>query len=193
MFRLIFKSFLCVAVSSVFAGNITVGETYPIAEPDLYKEIKTRAGNLKNAGIPDKDWANDDVFEGSLLPVAIEDKSRLFDPTYLLPRAMIDAEGRTLYPKGYPVNVYEKFTMPGRFIVINNSDEHFNWLKTVANLTESDMVLLAGGNVIHARKSQKIRFYALDQRGIERLGLKAVPSIVSQEKTQLRVNEYAVD
>jgi len=52
--------------------------------------------------------------------------------------------------------------------------------------------MLANGNVYEARQRTKLTLYLLDERFIERFGVKRVPSIVHQEGTMVRVQEYAL-
>jgi conjugal transfer pilus assembly protein TraW len=184
---------LCVA-GQAWAGKVVVlGPAYPIAEPDTLQEIR--------AAIAGRDWSNYvrrepstyTAFQSTALPRAEKTASHLFDPTYLLPEDVRDAEGKVLFPKGLPINVYNRIKVPGRYIVIGDSQEDFDWLLDVARPGPQDKVLLAGGNTLLARQQRGVPVYTLDARFIERFGLRAVPSIVQQEGTQLRVSEFRVD
>lgn len=188
---------VCLASAAALAAPpvtpaVTLGPTYPIAEPDTLEEIQ------RNAAVRDwKRWmqkspADYGAFQSARLPHAKRDAVRLFDPTYVLPNDIADETGRLIAAKGTRVNVYTKVTMRGRMIVIGNTDAHFTWLTEVAKPTANDKVLLANGNVLLARRNRQVLVYLLDERFIERFGLKAVPSIVSQEGLMLRVHEYAV-
>lgn len=185
---------LALASAPALAGkSVTVGQTYPITERDVLDEIKARAGTV--------DWqkwmvrapANYGAFESAALPRATETRSRLFDPTYYLPDDIKDDKGKVLAPKGLPVNVYTRIKVPFRYIVIGDTPEDQTWLREVAQPKSGDKILLAGGNVFSVRRSTSIPVHMLDARFIERFGLQAIPSIVQQEGTQLRVNEYRVE
>ena len=115
---------------------------------------------------------------------------RQFDPTYLLPRDIKDGNGKVLFAKGTPINVYERMQMPGRMIVISDRDSHYRWLNEVAKPTERDKILIGGGNVLEARRRHRANFYQLDARGVERFGLERLPAIVEQDGVMLRVSEY---
>lgn len=186
-----------VSVTALLAGanalaGPTLGPTYPIAEPDTLEEIRARASV--------KDWqrwmrkspTDYSAFQSAHLPHARRNAVRSFDPTYVLPNDIADENGKVIAAKGTRINVYTKLRMRGRMIVIGNTDAHFKWLTDVAKPTSDDKVLLANGNVLTARRNRQVLVYLLDERFIERFGLKAVPSIVSQDGLRLRVEEYAV-
>lgn len=183
---------LLLAFSTAQADK-TIGQTFPIAEPDTRDEIKAKAGMADWQAWMKPGVENASAYYAAKLPFAQEDDSRLFDPTYHLPRDMKDKDGRILYPAGYPINIYNRIRMPGRYIVIAHRPSHYDWLDDVAKPTANDKVLLAGAHVLAARKATERELWRLDDRMIERFGLQAVPAIVSQEGTQLRVQEYAVD
>ena len=184
---------LCAAGPASAGKVIVLGPAYPIAEPDTLQEIR--------AAIAGRDWSNYarrepstyTAFQSTPLPRAEKTASHLFDPTYLLPDDVRDADGKVLFPKGLPINVYTRIKVPGRYIVIGDSQEDFDWLRDVAMPGPQDKVLLAGGNTLLARQQRGVPVYTLDSRFIERFGLRAVPSIVQQEGTQLRVSEFRVD
>jgi conjugal transfer pilus assembly protein TraW len=174
------------------AGQSIIGPTFPIAEPDTRAEIKAKAASVDwhawAMRSPDKYAA----FNAAKLPRAGKDGTYLFDPTYPLPQALLDRNGQVLYPAGYLINVYRTLKMPGRMIVIGPSDADYAWLMSVAKPTRVDKVLLANGNVFDERVKRHAPLFLLDQRFIERFGLRTVPSIVTQEGEKLRVTEYLV-
>jgi conjugal transfer pilus assembly protein TraW len=179
------------AVDVAVAGP-TLGPTYPIAEPDTLDEIKRSAASRDWQRWMRKAPTDYGAFQSATLPHAKRNAVRLFDPTYVLPNDIADENGKVIAAKGTRINVYTKLTMRGRMIVIGNTDAHFRWLTDVAKPTSDDKVLLANGNVLTARRNRQVLVYLLDDRFIERFGLKAVPSIVSQDGLKLRVEEYAV-
>lgn len=170
----------------------TLGPTYPIAEPDTLEEIRQRASTQDWQRWMRKSPTDYGAFQSARLPHAKRNAVRSFDPTYVLPNDIADENGKVIAAKGTRINVYTKLTMRGRMIVIGNTDAHFKWLTEVAKPTSNDKVLLANGNVLLARRNRQVLVYLLDERFIERFGLRAVPSIVSQDGLRLRVEEYAV-
>lgn len=190
------KLALAISLSGMTGAGLAdqkIGQTFPVVEPDVLQEIQTKAGQKDWRSWMKKAPMDGTAYQSEHLPVAQEDKSRLFDPTYAIPFDIPDGKGNIRYPKGYKVNVYDKITMPGRFIAIGDLPAHYEWLDKVAKPSAADKVLLAGGHVLNARKKHKRNIYVLDERMIERFGLEAVPAIVEQEGNMLRVTEYAID
>ncbi len=182
------------ASASALAGkSVIVGKTYTIAEPDTLEEIKSKASAVDWKAWMRKAPANYGAFQSTALPRATETASHLFDPTYILPDDIRDADGKLIAPKGLPINVYRRIKVPGRYIVIGDTPEDFAWLRDVAHPVSGDKIILAGGNVYQVRQHTSVQVLILDPRFIERFGLRAVPSIVQQEGIQLRVSEYRVD
>lgn len=171
-----------------------LGQTFSIAEPDLMEEIKRRAASTDwKAMMQRKDPSTFSAFQTANLPPTASPASFLFDPTYTLPQHVVDGRGTVLYPAGTTINVYERRKFPGRTIVISPTIEHFKWLNEVAKPTAQDKVLMAGANMLDVQQlAGANRVYALDARIIERFGLRSVPSIVQQEGTLLRVQEFVI-
>lgn len=186
----------CVMVVGLAAGGErrTLGQTFPIAEPDLLEEIKQRAASADwKAMVRRQDPGTFTGFQTTTLPAATAPSSFLFDPTYTLPQDVVDQNGTVLYPAGTTINVYARRQFPGRTIVIAADAAHLAWLDETAKPTAADKVLISGANMLEARQlAGARRIYALDERLVERFGLRAVPSIVHQEGTQLRVREYVI-
>jgi conjugal transfer pilus assembly protein TraW len=183
------------AISTAAIGgsqDVTLGQTYSIAEPDVLREIKTAAAARDWQTWVRKQPKDYSAFDSIRLPRNKVDSSRLFDPTYTLPRDIKDDTGRVLALAGTKVNVYAKRKREGRYLVIGGTPEDYRWLDEVAKVTEKDRILLANENVYVQRKATKRQIFILDEHFAERLGLRGVPSIVEQEGTMLRVREYAI-
>ncbi len=183
----------CVSASALAGKSVTVGKTYSIAEPDLLDEIKRKAAAADFGKWARKAPAEYTAFQSAALPRVRKTESHLFDPTYILPDDIRDATGKLIAPKGLPINVYTRIKVPGRYIVIADTPEDFQWLRDVAKPVSGDKILLAGGNVLRVRERTSVPVFLLDPRFIERFGLRAVPSVVQQEGNRLRVSEYLVE
>lgn len=178
---------------TAYAAKIEVlGPTYPIVEVDTSQELRQKAAAIDWKKYMMRDPKTWSAFQSVSLPKATADASRLFDPTYHIPRAIYGPDGKVLYPKGYAVNVYSTIHIPGRYIVVDGSKAEYEWLDKVAKPTEHDKILLAGGNVLQQRVQTHRKLFLLDDRFIERFGLQRVPAIVQQEGTMLRVTEFFV-
>jgi conjugal transfer pilus assembly protein TraW len=183
---------LLLAAHAAVAAEIVLGPEFPIAEPDTAAEIRHRA-----AGVDWHAWMLRDpkryaAFTSVTLPRATENRTRRFDPTYHLPKPLLDRSGRVVYPAGTAIDVFEHIHLPGRFIVVGPGDADYRWLTTVAKPTAQDIVLLANGNVLDARIRRHAAFYRLDARFVARFGLRRIPAIVSQQGRDLRIDEYRV-
>lgn len=185
---------LALVAASALAGSraIVAGQTFPIAEPDVLEEIKAKAQSTDWQRWMRRAPADYGAFRSKELPRATQDESRLFDPTYNLPDDIRDQNGKVLFPKGFPINVYTRIQVPGRYIVIGDREEDFRWLREIARPQAADKVLIAGGNALLVRQQRRVPVYVLEDRFIERFGLRAIPAIVQQEGTQLRVREFFV-
>jgi conjugal transfer pilus assembly protein TraW len=180
------------ALPTVASASVTLGPTFPIAEPDTLEEIRRQASARDWRQWMQREPVEYGAFTSATLPHAKRDRVRAFDPTYTMPQDVTDETGKVFVAKGTRVNVYERLRMRGRMIVVGATDAHFKWLDDVARPTRDDKVLVANGNVLSERRSRKRDLYILDARFIERFGLQVVPSIVEQDGLQLRVSEYAV-
>jgi hypothetical protein len=190
-------TFVLLALGAAFTAaavpaSRVIGPTFDIVEPDVLTEIES--------AVRARDWkswmrrapADYGAFVSARLPLARSDATRAFDPTYTMPFDIRDDKGNVLYPTGTRVNVYEKLKIAGRYIVIAPLESHYRWLDAVAKPSGADKVLLANGNILIARRHTGRNLYMLDDRFIERFGLRNVPAIVQQEGTHLRVTEYAL-
>lgn len=180
------------AVSSAGSQDVTLGQTYSIAEPDVLREIKSAAAARDWQTWVRKQPKDYSAFNSIALPRNKVDASRIFDPTYTIPRDVRDDTGRVIALAGTKVNVYARRRREGRYLVIGGTPEDYRWLDEVAKPTDKDRILLANGNVFIQRKETKRQLYLLDEHFAERLGVRGVPSIIEQEGSMLRVREYAI-
>jgi conjugal transfer pilus assembly protein TraW len=185
---------MCACLPAFGGEAISIGPTYEILEPDTLEEIEQRTKATDwdayfNKTPPEESSA----FVSVDLPPATANRSYLFDPTYVLPRDIVDGYGRVLWPAGTKVNVYERIQTTARTIVIGDTPEQFRWLREVAKPQAGDRVYLAGGNVYMRGVAEQRKLFLLEDRVIERFGLRAVPSIVQQEGNRLRVEEFSLN
>lgn len=194
MLRAITAISLAVVTAAALAEGqrLTLGDTYPIAEPDALAEIQERAGRVDWQAKMQQPMDRYSAFQSATLPYASEDRERLFDPTYTLPHDIVDGKGMVIYPAGTTINVYARISMPGRVVVIGPEPAHYRWLAETVKPTAQDVVLLANGNAVAVRVAHELPVHLLDERMIERFGLQAAPAVVSQAGTMLKVVEHAI-
>ena len=103
-------------VDASFARHLgTVGNVYPVVEPDALAEIRTAAARVDWEKIIDgqqklamiKNFRPRDLHP---LPAAKADKSFLVDMTYTLDADIPDGKGGVLYPKGFTFNPLDNFS-----------------------------------------------------------------------------------
>ena len=186
--------------ASAAVHNLGVlGTTYSIVERDALEEIQERAKavnwekafNRKKAKEKIKNYKPRNL---SRLPRALEDKTFLVDMTYTLDIDIPDGKGNILYPKGYTFNPLEYVQLSNTIVVIDGSDE-----KQVKWFAKSDYIndynttfMISDGSYYDLIKKFKRPVYFADNRIIDRLKLRAVPSIIRQKDKYMEVQEVAI-
>lgn len=174
------------------AATLTLGQSYPIAEPDVLSEIQARAAQVDWADALDKDpgtWGA--LGDAVTLPLATEATRYRLDLSYTLPFDVPDDQGETLYPAGYTFNPLGYLTLPVRIGVINDHPAVLAWAK--AHDADDLLWLLAGGDPLAAGRALGKPVYLLTPALHRRLAFRAVPAIGQQQGTHFEVDQYVVD
>jgi len=188
---------LIVGVTSVQAKVLgTFGMTYRISERDAQAEIEERARQVDWSKVLDKRKVEN--YQGPpdrvSLPRAKRNRSFPVDMTYTTVIDVPDGKGGILYPKGYTFNPLDYVTYPKTLVVIDGSDqEQVKWLAASEYDKRLDVTLLlteGSFGTLSMRVSRPL-FYA-DRKMIERLKLKAVPSVIKQKGRLMEVTEVAL-
>jgi len=177
----------------------TVGTVYPIAEPDALKELKSRAARVDWNKVFDREKVRRKVTnfkprDLKKLPAAHRDRSFLADLTYTLDMDIPDGKGGILYPKGYTFNPLDYVRMRRTIVVINGNDRRqVEWFRKSPWFKDINAMLLLTDGGYHALGESLRRpvFYA-SRLIVERLQLKAVPSVAAQKGRFMEVREYHV-
>lgn len=185
---------LLLGVSSVQAKELgTFGMTYRIAERDALAEIEERAKQVDWHKVLDKRKVEN--FQGPpdrvRLPRAKRNRSFPVDMTYTTEIDVPDGKGGVLYPKGYTFNPLDYVTYPKTLVVIDGTDpEQVKWFAASEYDKRLDVTLLLSEGSFGAvsKRISRPLFYA-DRKIVERLKLKAVPSVVRQNGRMMEVNE----
>jgi len=185
---------LLVCSLSVQAKDIgTFGMTYRIAERDALAEIEERARQVDWHKVLDKRKVEN--FQGPpdmvRLPRAKRNRSFPVDMTYTTEIDVPDGKGGILYPKGYTFNPLDYVTYPKTLVVIDGTDpEQVKWFAASEYDKRLDVTLLltegSFGSV--SKKISRPLFYA-DRKMVDRLKLKAVPSVIRQNGRFMEVAE----
>ncbi len=185
---------LFLGVSSVQAKVLgTFGMTYRISERDALTEIEERAGQVDWHKVLDKRKVEN--YQGPpdrvRLPRAKRNRSFQVDMTYTTEIDVPDGKGGILYPKGYTFNPLDYVTYPKTLVVIDGTDlGQVKWFAASEYDKRLDVTLLLteGSFGTVSKRISRPLFYA-DQKMIERLKLKAVPSVIRQKGRVMEVTE----
>lgn len=177
----------------------TFGAVYPIAEPDSLAELKEKAAKVDWKRHLDREKLTRKVRnfmpkDLKRLPAARRDRAFLSDLSYTLDTDIPDGKGGILYPKGYTFNPLDYIRFQRTIVVINGKErrqvEWFRkspWFKDV-----NAMLLLTDGSYFPLGDSLRRPVFYANSLIVERLGLKAVPSVARQKGRYMEVREYAV-
>ena len=174
------------------------GATYPIIEEDAISQLKKAIAkydwekfkNKQKEKI--KNYKPKDLVD---LPVAKEDKVFKVDMTGAIKEDIIGRDGEVIYPKGYRYNPMEYVFMRRIIVFINGKDEkQIEWYKKSPYPADMrTMLLITDGSYLDVRKKlNTLTVYYANKEIIERMGIKAVPSVAVQKGTELEVQEYAL-
>ncbi len=173
---------------SLFSA-IALGKTYPIAEKDILTEIQSNANNVDTSTVTKKPRGKWSAFQGHPLPEVTEFKRRSHIPFYTTPMEIKNADGSILYPKGFTFNPLEYVYMPYRVVVFK-----LDQLPKIKHLFRpTDRLIADSGDVIEVSEKENIHVYMLDKKIVERLNIKAVPSIITQQGKKLIIEEFVIN
>lgn len=172
------------------AESVGIGQVYDIAEPDAYEQIMDKVKTTdweKELSKEQDDWS---VFQGVELPIAQENKRFSYVPWYTTEFSIKNPKtNQVMYPKGFTFNPLAYAFMPNRIIVINKYQA--DW--AMAHKKPTDMIIVTHGNVLKLKEKYGQDFFILDKKTKDRIGVKAVPSIITQVKQRFVISEYKVD
>ncbi len=181
-----------------------VGPVWPVAEPDLLALIQSRLEEKQRSGELARIQAE---FEArsrraieSPAPVAGLVRTRtprsfLFDPTVTAPEPVRDHEGRVLVAAGTRVNPLDYVGLSQPLIFFDARDRAQTRVALALRQRHQGRarLILTGGSFIDFMKRHDLRVY-YDQQGllVQRLGIRQVPALVTQEGRMLRIDELKV-
>ena len=174
------------------------GATYPVIEEDAIAQLKKAIAGYDWVKFTNKqkekirNFKPKDLMD---LPVAKENKVFNVDMTGTIKEDIIGRDGEVIYPKGYKYNPMEYVFMRRIIVFINGRDEkQIEWYKQSPYPVDMrTMLLITDGSYLDVRKKLKtLTVYYANREIIERMGIKALPSVAVQKGTQLEVREYAL-
>ena len=179
----------------------TLGPTYAIEEPHLLKAIeqqlraKERSGELTHL----EDEAKRRIVAAIEHPIPLPGITRTqtarsfyFDPSIVVRENITDAKGNILVPVGTRQNPLEVVSLSKHLLFFDGTDSRqVEWARQLIARDEGKVkpILVAGSYLaLMARWQLPVYF---DQQGAltRKLGITHVPTLVSQEGLQLRIDE----
>ncbi len=179
----------------------TIGPAYEIAETDALAHIQALLQKKQKSGELQR-WQNEAIKRslqhiGSPKPVphlttVVKRAVRVLDPTVSYPRSIKTDEGKVIVPAGMRLNPLERMTLSKRYVFFDGRDPQQR--KAVKRLVQREghkvKPILVGGSWLTLTRAWKTQVY-FDQQGTlsRRFGLRAVPSVIRQQGTQLLLEE----
>lgn len=178
-----------------------IGPVFPIAEPSLLEAILSKLREAEATGvlarIQRETQAN--VKRGIEQPAPVERitktikaRSFYYDPSIVVPYAIADAEGKVIVTPGTRVNPLDTVSLSKVLLFIDARDPaQVGRAKNILDERGGKVkVILTGGSYLDLmRRWKRPVFY--DQQGAlsEKLGIRQVPALVSQEGKKLKIEE----
>lgn len=184
------------------ADNLgAIGPTYSIAEKSLLEVIMSRlrakeaTGELRRLEQEARERAAAVV--NSPKPVsglrrAEAPRTFYFDPSFTLQTNVVDERGAVLFPAGTRKNPLDVVTLSKHLLFFDARDaRQVERARELIDRYQGKVKpILVGGSYMDLMKRWKRQvFYDQDGTLVRKLGITAVPSIVSQEGQRLRIDE----
>ena len=178
-----------------------VGPVYPIAEPNLLEAIVAKLREADTSGrlamLQQNASANVTRAIEQPAPIAsvtktAKPRSFYYDPSIVIPYAITDAEGKVIVASGTKVNPLDTVSLSNALLFIDARDaRQVGRAKAMLEERQGKVkLILTGGSYLDLmRRWKRPVFY--DQQGhlTEKLGIRHVPALVSQEGRRLRIDE----
>jgi conjugal transfer pilus assembly protein TraW len=195
---------LCAAACARAESLGTIGPTYPIAEQNLLDFIMARLREKERSGELQRmeDLAKARATQSIRSPKPVPGLHRVqtartfyFDPTFTVDRNITDESGRLLFPAGMKVNPLDVVSLSKHLLFFDARDpRQVAQAKELIDVYQGRVKpILVGGSYLDLMKSWSRQVF-YDQEGtlVRKLGITAVPAIVSQEGSRLRIDEVVI-
>ncbi|CAO94961.1 type-F conjugative transfer system protein TraW [Erwinia tasmaniensis] len=186
---------------SVMAKDMgTFGQLFPIDEPDMMDLINGRLKHMDENGemarIHEK--AEKDVKAHAVRPPPVsgvsearQDKTWLFDPSFVADRDITDGRGHYITHKGDRKNPLDFIPFKSTLYFINGDNPaELQWVKNKIKYSINFKIILVKGSVPETSEKLDEQIF-FDQYGVmvTRFGITHTPAEVFQEGDMLRVKE----
>ena len=182
----------------------TVGPTYAIEETHLLNAIerqlreKEKSGELAHLEEAAKQRIIDSIEHPKPLAGIRHTqtaRSFYFDPSIVVRENITDAKGNIIVPAGTRVNPLEIVSLSKHLLFFDGTDERQveRARKLIAHYQGKLKPILVAGSYLALMQRWQLPVYFDQQAALTRkLGITQVPALVSQEGTQLRIDEFAL-
>lgn len=197
-------SCLCAGSSAALAKDYgKLGQTWPIAEPDLFEVIRQRLLHFQQSGQMDafKERAVARSQESVRRPrpvagisPAAEDRLWTYDPTITISQDIRDAAGHLIAAKGQKFNPLDHLGLKHDYLFIDgDSKAEVAWALKQGDQQQCWIVLVKG-SPIDRMKEFKRRFF-FDQAGeiTGKFGIGHTPAVVHQNGQALEISEKVIN
>ncbi len=182
-------------------GNI--GPVYPIGERDFLVEVKA----IVKRKVDNGEWQaieqnlRRDTLRSlehptpvGVFAVAQKDSVRYYDPTTVLQRDILDPEGQVLFAAGTKVNPLDVVTVASALFFFDADDpKQVDKLEQIQTRLHGQVkpVAVAGSYLALSRKLDRPIYFDQAAAFTTKLGIDVVPTLVSQDGNQLKIEEIA--
>ncbi len=178
-----------------------IGPVYPIAEPSLLEVILSKLREADKTGVLARlqRETQGKVKRGIEQPAPIaritkttKARSFYYDPSIVVPYAIADADGKVIVAPGTKVNPLDTVSLSKALLFIDARDAaQVGRARGILDERGGKVkVILTGGSYLELMRRWK-RPVFFDQQGTltDKLGIRHVPALVSQEGKRLRIDE----
>lgn len=200
--RLVLTVLTFLAAAKATAQDLgVIGPVYPIAEPSLLEVILAKLREAEASGALSKLQREAQANAKRMVehPPAVatvakttQPRTFYYDPTMVVPYPVTDAEGKVIAPPGTQVNPLDTVSLSKHLLFFDARDAE--QVRRARQLFERyqgklKLVLTGGSHLELARKWKQAIYY--DQQGklVDKLRIRQVPALVSQEGRRLRIDE----
>ncbi len=188
--------------ASVSAKDLGVrGATWPVAEPDLLKQIEVRLAEMERSGelarfeAEARERASGMLEEPNPVPgiaPAGQARSWTFDPSITVARDIRAVDGTLIAAAETRIDPFAYVPLSRDLLFVDGRrDAEIAW--ALAHGRPSKIVLLAGRPLDLARRHGRPFHFDQGGRLAARLGLRFTPSLVTRTGAHLRITEIALD
>lgn len=198
---------LAVIASPAVGGDLGhYGATFPIVEKDLFSVLRAKLMAAQKSG---KMEALNKAFAARVkqrlerptpvegLTRAVQRRSWLYDPTFVVPKDFSDTRGRVFARAGDRINPLERLPNYNRVLVFIDGDDRQQFAYAVnrskARPQDKVYIVLTKGAPLEIMRKDKVEVF-FDQSGYltQKFGFSHLPAVVEKDGLALRVTEVAL-